>query len=124
MQARIEINRDTLALLWAKGLTGGQIAARMGVSESTVMVRAREYNLPARPLIRQRRQYAAQPAFTPAPVVVPPEPLDARPDWPDLLAAVQRAKGAAKPEHALGVIAARFRLPVDAVRGLAGRVAP
>lgn len=54
-------------------------------------------------------------------VTMPDTPLRARKDYPDLLAAVQRAKGKPAPHATIATIAARHRLPVAIVQGLAQR---
>lgn len=51
-----------------------------------------------------------------AAVTMPAKPLEDRQDYPDLIAALGRADGSAV---AIGVIAARFRLPCAVVQGLA-----
>jgi hypothetical protein len=53
---------------------------------------------------------------------MPTEPLEARADWPDLKAAVLRAKAGPAPVASIGIVAARYRLPVAVVQGLAQRL--
>lgn len=54
-----------------------------------------------------------------AAITMPTTRLEDRQDYPDLIAALGRSDGSAV---AIGVIAARFRLPCAVVQGLAMRV--
>jgi len=116
------IDKDRFMVMWNAGDSHLAMAAAFGVSDNTIERRAREWGLP--PRFRQHR--GAAPIKPPtqhiAAVLMPAEPLEARADWPDLKAAVQRANGRPGPQAALAMIATRFRLPVAVVQGLAGRL--
>lgn len=117
-RVKVEIDRDVLAALWAKGLTGEQIGARLGCSESTAIARAKEYGLPARKVKRRIRKFVAKPAAVAVAAVKPPKPVEYS---PEIFAAIARAKTSPTPVKALGVIATRFRLSPAIVRELARR---
>lgn len=56
-----------------------------------------------------------------AAVRMPSDPLRDRADWGDIQAAIARAKTSPGPLASLGMVAARFRLPVSLVMGEADR---
>ena len=120
-----QIDQTALRMMWADGLSGREIGKAFGVSDSTIYEIAADLGLPQRDMRRvgKNKRQAAPPAPIThvAAVVMPAPPLQARKDWPDLLAAVQRAKGNSAPQATLAIIATRFRLPVAVVQGLAGR---
>lgn len=115
--------------LWNKGVSHMKMGAVFGCSDNTILRRARLWDLPP----RVRRSYAYYPVdaapAAPAPPVqhiaavrMPSERLEDRADWPDLKAAVERAKAGPAPVTSLGMVAARFRLPTAVVQGLAQKM--
>ena len=129
--AKFEISNDELKDRWEKGHSVRQLTDDFRCHENTIRYRLRLMGLGNRDreagiATSRGKRPSAAPDQVAAPthvaaVVMPAQPLQARKDWPDLLAAVQRAKGNSAPKATLAIIATRFRLPVAVVQGLAGR---
>jgi hypothetical protein len=121
MTEKRAFDRELFADLWEAGSTFAEIGKVFKVSHTTVQRWAYvEMQLSKRP--RELVIGRPQPTQPIAAVRMPAEPLEARADWPDLNAAVERANGRPGPQAALAMIAARYRLPVAVVQGLAGRL--
>ncbi len=123
------IDKDRFMVLWNAGDSHKAMAAAFGVSDNTIERRAREWGLP--PRFRQRKgiqrnqpaplvQDAPEPTQHVAAVRMPSSAIEGRTDWPQISAAIDKARGSTV---ALGQVAARFRLPYSVVKGLAQRVA-
>lgn len=122
MSERVNVNEAVLRSLYADGMSIREIAEAIGANKSTVANRIRQLTLPPRPKARSpRNSVAAKPVQHVAAVRMPSIPLEKRADWPDLKDAIHRAKAGPAPMAALGMVAARFRLPVSVVLGEAAR---
>lgn len=135
MVGKKSINEAALARFWAEGMPLSAIAARLGCHENTVSNRIDHLGLPRRAIGGRRKATHERilparkfvlvpvPPKKPSAAFSPPAPtIEARKDWPDLKAAIERAKGSMTPVKAVNIIAARFRLSPDVVQGLVGRV--
>jgi hypothetical protein len=146
MMARFEINNERLKKLWDDGHSVTAIKTEFGCHENTIRYRLKlmglgnrereagvENNRGKRPMGHQpTERFAAKPAKRPLPaqadqptqhiaaVRMPSSAIEDRPDWPQISAAIDKARGSTV---ALGQVAARLRLPYGVVKGLAQRVA-
>ena len=123
MASPMQIDEAKLQRMWTAGKPAKDIAYALKCSDKTVIRRAGDMGLPERyPGWKPADMPPPAPPQHKAAVLMPSSPLEARKDWPALKAAVERAQGHSGPVVALGMIAARFRLPVAVVQGLAGRL--
>ena len=128
-----QMPNDQFMELWEAGIGYQAIGKVLGVSKRTIQRRVIELGLSVRerrdkgvPRNQPKSVVAAPPVEVvqhKAAVRMPSEALQDRADWPDLQAAVERAKRGPAPMASLGMVAARFRLPTAVVQGLAARVA-
>lgn len=116
--AHFEITNDALRDMWTKGHSVVGIAAELKCHENTVRYRLKLMGLGNRRKETGKTEQPKTPPHTAA-VRMPATPPSAD---PALMAAIARAKASRGPVVALGQVAARFRLPVAVVQGLAGRV--
>ena len=129
MTALIEMDLSRIKALYLEGLRHVDIAADIGKNKDTVATRIRSLvrsgQLPPRQKAKsmQPRKFVAVPVpvHHVAAVRMPSDPLRDRADWGDIEAAIHRAKSSPGPLASLGMVAARFRLPVSLVMGEAAR---
>lgn len=96
-----------------RGQSTREIMARMDISENTVYYRCKIH----------RVKLAGSRYAKPAPELVEPQQHAATaPHYPDLVAALRRAKGTATPTATINSLATRFRMPSADVQGVAESV--
>ena len=139
MAGKKSIDEAALARFWTEGMALAAIAKRLDCHENTISNRIDHLGLPRR-AIGGRRNPATERKLPPRKFVLVPVPpkkrsaavtitaptIEDRKDWPDLLAAIARAKGSKMPVKAVNIIAANFRLSPSVVQGLihAATIAP
>lgn len=114
--AKVDIRDGELRRMWAAGYTLDTMGARFGCHAQTVTRRAEIIGLPPRLPGWHRAGYKRTEERQAA--ATAPDPVTLRKDYPDMLAAIARARVARLPIWAMDCVAARFRLPRAVVEGL------
>lgn len=116
MQPKCEIDVKLLVKMWTDGVAKDTICRTLHVGTTTLDRRVKDLGLP------RRTQGSVPSKADRAAAVIPAKGLPDRRDYPDIVAAVLRAKANPRPVAALGNVAARFRAPWTEVNAMAERL--
>ena len=133
MSFRKHIDEDAFRRMWATDATQAEIGYAFKCAISKVSREAAALGLTRRAIRGNTRKFVPVPpkrGQNVAPVSPPAPTIEDRKDWPDLLAAIERAieraKGSKMPVEAINVLSAKFKLSPSVVQGLihAATIAP